>query len=218
LLVSAIFVDPARTTLPAVAAGAMSAAARVASVVTVGVAAIELATTGTTRSLGVAPGTVTGVVTVTVGEVGGTFTPPPGGGTVTVGAVAVTVGMVTGGCGFVWGCRRVGDGNATVNVGMVMVKVGPVTVKVGVVTVTEVAVSPPPAGSVAVPVGAVLVGEVGLPPVDTVSVSAVDAAPMTPPANADPAHTPSTRSEIKETGARAPRRTISRTLPEIDVG
>jgi hypothetical protein len=126
--------------------------------------------------------------------------------------VAVTVGVVVG-----WGCRRIGaGGSATVNAGTVTVNVGPVTVKAGVVTVVEVVVAPPPPGSVAV--GVVIVGEVSVPPVDTVSVTAVEAASIALPANADAAHTPSTRSEIREIGARAPRRTMTRTLPEIPDG
>jgi hypothetical protein len=94
----------------------------------------------------------------------------------------------------------------------VTVKVGPVTVKLGVVTVADVVVS---AGFV--PVAVVLVGEVELPSVDTVSVSAVVAAPIAPPANADPAHTPSTRREINEAGARAPRMPMTRTFADIDL-
>jgi hypothetical protein len=209
-------VDPAPAALPAVTSGVMVLAAWVASPVAAGVVAIELATTGTTRSLGVPPGALTGVVTVTVGEVGGTVTPPGGGVPVgvvrvTVGVVTVTVGVVTGeGTGR--GRRGVTDGSATVNPGTVTVKVGPVTVKLGVVTVADVVVS---AGFV--PVAVVLVGEVELPSVDTVSVSAVVAAPIAPPANADPAHTPSTRREINEAGARAPRMPMTRTFADIDL-
>jgi hypothetical protein len=210
-----IAVDPAPVALPVVTSGVMLPAACVAWSVAAGVVAIELATTGTTRSLGVPPGALTGVVTVTVGEVG-TVTPPGGGVPVgvvrvTVGVVTVTVGVVTG-AGTGRGRRGVTDGSATVNPGTVTVKVGPVIVKLGVVTVADVVVS---AG--VVPVAVVLVGEVELPSVDTVSVSAVDAAPIAPPANADPAHTPSTRREINEAGARAPRMPMTRTFADIDL-
>jgi hypothetical protein len=124
-----------------------------------------------------------GIVAVTVGVVA-----------VTDGVVAVTVGVLTppptGGCG------RGLVGTVTVTEGNVMVKVGLVTVTDGVVSTT-----PPPAAVVVT--GAVAVGSAETAPA-TVVVTAFTA----PAPKADPAHPPSTRSEISPTGARTPRTSI----------
>ncbi|MEA2425347.1 MAG: hypothetical protein QOH13_1757 [Thermoleophilaceae bacterium] len=112
---------------------------------------------------------------------------------VTAGVVAVTVGVLTppptGGCG------RGLVGTVTVTEGNVMVKVGLVTVTGGVVSTM-----PPPSG-VGVVTGVVAVGSV-----DTAPATVVVTALTAPAANADPAHPPSTSSEIRPAGARNPRK------------